>query len=275
VSTSLRRALRVLVAIVAIGSVALSGCSLRSVDPRSADIPYPQACALYKLSRQRCDAVVADGRAQAGLDARQVVSVTFIPDPDCGPQPNGETIVCARSGSQVAYLRFALADGGQVEGGVYCGVDSNYRLACTETPEIRVSAPVGSGYSDTPEGATPVPTIDPVAATSARPLEVASFPIPIDRVGHYEVEVGRATLPNGILSETTFGLANTDAIEVTTTPYGVALAVRSTDPTRPPFTNRFERGWHQGAEEVRVLIVFDVAAFRPGAGLEVVDLVVR
>jgi hypothetical protein len=90
-----------------------------------------------------------------------------------------------------------------------------------------------------------------------------------------EVDVGGATLPNGLLSETTFGLADASALDVATTIWGVAMEVRSTNPARPPFSNIHERGWHRGTETVRVLIVFEVMSFRPGASLEVVDLVVR
>jgi hypothetical protein len=238
-------------------------------------IPYPQACERYGFSERRCEAVVATGIEFAGLEESAVVAIDFIPDPNCGPQREGTVILCTRSGTVIAYLQLTLTDGSVREQGVYCGVGSAYSLACTETPAIAVHEPVGGGYSDFPENATPLPDVDPQAAAAAEPLEVASLTVAIDHAGPYEVAVGRAKLPNGILTETRLELATPDALAVMTDPGGVWLQVRPADPTRPPFINKYERGWVEGVEIVEVYLVFDVVEFEPDAELVFRDLVVR
>jgi len=267
------RCLRVL-GLVVLAAAASLGCSGPG-DPRATSIPYPQACERYGFSERRCEAVVASGIAFARLEASAVATIDFIPDPNCGPQPDGTMILCARSGTVVAYLQLTLTDGSVQEQGVYCGVGSAYSLACTESPAIAVHDPVSGGYSDFPENAARLPEVDPEAAAAAEPLEVASLTVPIDHAGPYEVAVGRAKVPNGILTETRLELATPNALAVTTDPGGVWLQVRPADPTRPPFANKYERGWMEGVEIVEVYLVFDVIEFEPDAELAFRDLVVR
>jgi hypothetical protein len=266
---------RRLAVVVLVVLACAAACSAASADPRRSSLPYPKACDAYGFSERRCEAIVADGIRMAGVDERTVRSIEFIPNPTCGPQPDGSEILCNRTVTEVAYLRIRLRDGSVVEQSVFCGIDAKYRLACTETPEIAMGVPISGGYADTPEHATPLPEIDPEAAADAEPLEVASMTVPVDHVGRYEVEVGEATVPNGILSETSFILATPDAHAVTTDPNGVWLEVRPSDPGRPPFENKYARGWIDGVEPVRVYLVFTVLSFEPGARLEVVDLTVR
>ena len=122
-----------------------------------------------------------------------------------------------------------------------------------------------SGYWDVPctdppsSCATPVAP-DPSALAQARPLRIAALEVPVGPVGHRAVEIGRAVLPNGILSEATFALADSLEGGFTLEPNVVRMEFRSTDSTRPPFTNVYVRGRFHGVEEVRVLLVFDVAA---------------
>lgn len=143
----------------------------------------------------------------------------------------------------------------------------------------------GSGYHDVPCGAvpggeagsacaTPMSGIDPDAARAGVPLEAASHDYAIAGLGPQEILVGSATLPNGILSDARFSLADpfTRAFAVRD---GIALVVRPLDPARPLFVNIYAHGWYTGTEEVEVYLVFDVTAFTPGATLEVRDLVVR
>ena len=86
--------------------------------------------------------------------------------------------------------------------------------------------------------------------------------------------MGRATLPNGILSDARFTLADvhTRTFQVED---GIRLEVRSLDPSRPPFDNIYTHGWYPGTEDVEVYLVMDVTSFTPGAMLQVRDLVVR
>ena len=106
------------------------------------------------------------------------------------------------------------------------------------------------------------------------PLEIASRDIPIRSAGHLEIDMGRATLPNGIFSDASFALADphTQAFRVAD---GVRLEVRSLDPSRPPLDNVYQHGWYPGTEAVDVFLVMDVTSFTPGAMLEIRDLVVR
>ncbi len=185
-------------------------------------------------------------------------------------------------------MTFSLSDGGTRDQEVRClGVGSQDSLACTDHPQIQLSAPYApnGGYHDVPCGdtpggepgsacATPLPSIDPAAAAAAVPLEIASHDYPITATGHLEIDVGRAILPNGILSDARFSLADpsTRAFAVAS---GVHLQVRSLDPSRPPFFNVYEHGWYPGTEAVEVFLVLDVTSVTPGAMLEVRDLVVR
>jgi hypothetical protein len=190
-------------------------------------------------------------------------------------------------GHAVAAVVFLMVDGTTYSHDVRCGGISIYSLVCTDHPEILVTGPfgLGGGYTDTPCGATPggepgsacatpMPTIDPDAAAAAVPLEIAARDYPITATGHLEIVVGRATLPNGILSDARFDLADrfTRAFIVEG---GIRLEVRSLDPSRPPFDNVYEHGWYPGTEEVEVYLVLDVVSFTPGAALQIRDLVVR
>ena len=55
----------------------------------------------------------------------------------------------------------------------------------------------------------------------------------------------------------------------------VTMVIRSTDPSRPPFQNIYERGVWDQPETVRVLLVFDVTETSPGASIHVTDVLVR
>ena len=105
--------------------------------------------------------------------------------------------------------------------------------------------------------ATPMPDVGPAVAERAAPLEIAARDIPITATGHLEIDMGRATLPNGILSDARFTLADvhTRAFRVED---GIRLEVRSLDPSRPPFDNIYQHGWYPGTENVEVYLVLDV-----------------
>jgi len=54
----------------------------------------------------------------------------------------------------------------------------------------------------------------------------------------------------------------------------IRLVVASTDPSRPPFGNVYERGTFPGVETVVVSLVFDVVAAPPDTVLQVRNVVV-
>src|SRR5207248_1998048 len=124
-----------------------------------------------------------------------------------------------------------------------------------------------------PENAPPFPSLDPAAVAKARPLLVASLPVPITSTGSRTIVVGTALLANGYLAEGDFGLADPWPSNVLLAS-GISLEVRPTaggDPLR----NLYEHGWHPGVEEVTATITFDVAWLEPGSTLPIVNIVVR
>ena len=237
-------------------------------------------CASMRFATDRCLAVVEAAREQAGLAWDDITKVSISAAP-----PGGAFLA---GGHSVALVTFVLLDGSAREEDVGCaGIGGQYSLVCTDRPEILISGPYGrgGGYTDIPCGATPggepgsacatpMPTIDPDAAAAAVALEIAARDYPITATGHMEIEVGRATLPNGILSDARFDLADRFT-RAFTVEGGIRLVVRSLDPSRPPFENVYEHGWYPGTEEVEVYLVLDVVSFTPGAALQIRDLVVK
>ena len=258
-----------------------------SADPGASPSPGPSLpaqmsaveCAALSFAADRCQAVVEAAMAQASLTWADIEHVSIAkPAPDTtsfGSYP-------------VAQVTFSLSDGGTQGQEVRCLMLGNGgSLVCTDHPQIGLAAPYApnGGYHDVPCGdtpggepgsacATPMPSIDPAAAAAAVPLEIASHDYPITATGHLEIDVGHAILPNGVLSDARFSLADpfTRTFAVA---QGVSLEIRSLDPSRPPSENAYVHGWYPGTEAVEVFLVLDVTTVTPGAMLEVRDLVVR
>jgi hypothetical protein len=277
---------RGLLAAVALALVALTsgGCQLLGLPGGSPDlesgIAYPDGCAVYDLSPRRCKAIVEVIGDRVGIAGREVTHIELLPDPGCG-KPTDPKVLCTRTMAFVARVRFRFADGGSAEDSVFCGVGGQYTILCTETPEIRISSPTMGGYRDVPcageapDGcATPLPTLEPTAESAARTLTIAVRDIPIDRIGKFEVSLGRAVLPNGILTQARFGLRDLK-VQTFSVADAIWLDVRSIDPDAPPFDNYYVRGWHEGTETVEAVVIFEVMSFEPGAVLELRDVVVR
>lgn len=121
--------------------------------------------------------------------------------------------------------------------------------------------------------ATPFPS--PAESVARRPLVVEHLTIPIDHAGHFDVVVGTALLPHGLLSKTVFTIRSIVPAGTHTDRYGVRLRIVSTDPTAPAFENGYARGARPGSETVEVHIVFDIVSVEPGASLEIEGLLVR
>jgi hypothetical protein len=105
-----------------------------------------------------------------------------------------------------------------------------------------------------------------------------AFDVPLDHVGHYDVLVGSASLPDGLLSERSGELADTrptswwiDA--------GVQIVVRPGEPCTGESCQQIDSIYHDpfaGPQPVHVYLVFDVVELEtPGVVLEVRNLVVR
>ena len=269
------------------GSLALAllalmsgGCALvdladgPDVRPRAdGSVAYPEGCAHFGFSERRCDAIVAWAEEQLPAAHRPVTAIELAPD----SEPDAVRL----GGAFAALVRFRLDDGTKLEFPLYCGIGGQWSLLCTEMPEIRISSPTMGGYTDVPcagEGpngcATPLPTFDPIALRAAQPLTIAARDILIDHAGRYEVPLGLAALPNGVLTEASFRLGDS-FIQTVSIVEAVWLDVRPTDPNAPPFDNYYMRGWHEGTETVEAILVFEVVSFEPGATLELRDIVVR
>jgi len=231
-----------------------------------------EACPRLEFSQRRCDAVVAQAMAIASLQPVDVSSVEL-------GRPEGRKI--SLGGELMALARLHLTDGRVVDQEVWCvGVGRDNLGWCVDDPLIELfwganhDVPcTGEDSTGTPEGcATPI-VLDPDAVAQAVPLRVDAIDIPVT-VGHHEVELGRATLPNGYLNEARFGLAD-PAPDGVSIPDGIRLVVTSTDATRPPLGNVYERGIFPGVEEVVASLVFDVVAVPPDTVLQVRDVVVE
>jgi hypothetical protein len=269
-----------------VASVAFGACNVLSpgnATTAEVAVPYPDGCAAFQLSAKRCEAIVEWAIGETAIEhstavAQHVASVQLL---GYGCQRVATDVwSCSSPTDFVVRVRLQF-DGGEIaELVVSCGVGGEFSSLCTEQPQIRFSGETLDGYRDARCGdengggcATPLPALDRSAVANARPLRVATFDIPIDHAGHYDVEVGRARLPNGVLSHSAGGLGDPTTQAVRTTEAGVEFDIRSAD-SNAPFRNYYDQGWHPGTEEVVVSVRFDVVSFDPGAVLQIRDVVV-
>ena len=119
------------------------------------------------------------------------------------------------------------------------------------------------------------PSITPEALAQAISLRIPRLDIPVDHTGRYEVPVGEARLPNGILTSADFALVEPWPAGVSILDGGVRLEIRALDDGGTPIRNIYEHGWRPGTERVEAVLVFNVAHFDPGATLGVKDVVVQ
>lgn len=230
------------------------------------------ACPRLGFSELRCDAVVARAMEGAGVQPANVARIEL-------GRPDGRSVQLG--GSLMALARLHLTDGRVIDHEVWCiGVGSYYNAWCVDDPQIQlfmganhdVPCSGDDAVGDTAGCATPI-VLDPDAVAQARPLRLPAIDIPLT-LGHHEVELGHATLPNGVLDKAGFTLVDLapDGVSI---PEGIRIVVTSTDPSRPAFGNVYERGTFPGVEEVVAALEFDVVAAPPGSVLQVRDVVVE
>lgn len=262
-----------------LAATVLARCSVAASEPPDAR-SYPDGCATYGLSSKRCAVIVAWAKAQLPAGHAAIVTTELLPDPGCPGQPPGG--LCVRTTQFVTTVRFTFADGSTRSYPLYCGVGGQFSLLCSDTPRIEIGTNVdhdtictGTDAAGAPSGCTtPFPSPDSRTLAASRPLVIASLDIPVTTTGHHEVEVGRAVLPHGYVTEASFSLAN-DAPPGLLLSGPLRLELRSTVPGRPPFGNVYQRGIFPGVEDARVVLVFDVAQTSPRSVIGVRDLVVR
>jgi hypothetical protein len=210
----------------------------------------------------------------------EIATIAVLPPPT--PEIiDGEVVLITRGGVAPVHTLVTLRDGSVHEVSMDCG--GLPALQCRDDPRLEARTVTKGGYFDTPcpgeppdRCATPVPPPNPKALAAATELRVARLDIPIDHDGHYEVPVGEATLPNGILSKADFGFVSPEwPTEFTIADGVVRLDVRSLGDPERPFWNIYEHGWIEGTERVEAFLVFDVLHRDAGAVLSIADLVVR
>ena len=262
------------------GTTVSSPASSPTLPPPDVALPYPDGCAAYGLSVRRCAYIVDVARQDAGYAPDEPLTVDLLGDPDCHV---ADPLACGgfRTIAFIVRVRLTSQVGTSVDQSMFCGVGPElYSLLCSEHPQIAITSPTTNGYRDVPCSsengpcASPIPAPDPDALKASSSLQVPSLDIPIDHAGAYSIDLGQAVLPNGLLTEASFQLADDAPTNLLVTPDGMKLAIASLD-GGPPFENAYVRGWHEGTERVSVTLTFTVDSFDPGAVLQVLDLVVR
>jgi hypothetical protein len=232
--------------------------------------PTPMSCA-DKFSERRCE-VMADSAAwKLGVTRESVVGIEVLPMPT---SESGGAVTLGGPPDVVVAVK--LLDGSVREVGMGCGgVAEDWNPACQDDPQVQVRS-VADGYRDVPAGSTPVPSAAPDALADARALAIDRLAIPIDHTGPYEVRLGEARLPNGLLTAASIALTEPWPSHVAIIdPEGVVLRLRSLEPDGSPFVNIYDHGWRPGPERVEAYLTFDVFRFDPGAVLSVEDVVVQ
>lgn len=266
-------------ALVLLGVAAsLSACGAAA---RLAPAPTSQPCDRL-FSAVRCDLIVDVIAEQAGVDRDEIVAIQIVPEPTPEIQLDGTVILEARSGGPRLIVDAQFRDGTVHRATMCGGISAGSVPVCMEEPRLQPMSVTISGYRDVPcfddEGqhcATPHPPVDPAAAAEASLIRIDDLEIPIDHEGAYEVHVADGSLPNGILTEASFGFVVAWPADVTVPDGRVLLDVRSLEPDGRPFDNYYLHGWRDGVERIEAVLVFDVSRFAPGAVLAIRDVVVR
>jgi hypothetical protein len=274
-----RHALRSLLLVAALGvaGVVAGACSvLEGLAPPATPTP----CAMA-FSEARCAVIRVSVARDIGVDVSDINTMEVLPAPTPQRAEDG-SIIANLGGGPAPEIGVVLADGSAHQVTLPCsGIAGAFVPACMEEPALTPSS-VTSGYRDVPcageppDGcATPQPPTQPDAVAEATPIEVAALDVPIDQVGPFEVAVGTGSLPNGILSEASFALAEPWPEGVVILEGSVFLDVRSLEPDGRPFDNYYLHGWREGVERVEGVLVFHVDDVEPGGMLRIRDLVVR
>ena len=250
-----------------VAAIVLAGCDALT-GPGGA--PYPASCGSFEFSERRCAAIVARARhTAAGQVASEPVGIGLLHSEDGSAQLGGY---------QVARVVFTLSDGTRVVEPVMCiGVPDGpgMRSARSRSSGSRATRATMSRAPATPPEvcATPI-ALDPAAVAAARPLQLATFDVPLDQVGHHEVKVGDVGLPNGYVTALRAAVGDTHPTDFWLDE-PIRLELRPSDPSRPPFGSVYERGTVEGVEDASLWLVFDVTEVSPGAVLRLTDIDVR
>jgi hypothetical protein len=250
---------------------ALAGCGVAGLFGPSGG-PYPEACAQFEFVPRQCKSMVTRAQSQAGVTTPDVVSVDILPP----TQDN----VARIGGYMISRVRLHLSSGTERIEEIWCiGILGGGDDACNLDPTIGIAAgPVShdipcTGDGDPPTGcATEPPTPRPEIQAMAKPLRVPVLDIPLEHLGPYEIEVGVAGLPDGAFSRSSASVV--DQRPESFWIRDARLVIEPVDPARPPVGSIYREPF-DGVEPVRVTLVFEVTELRPGAVLQVRDIVIE
>lgn len=253
-----------------VGALIASGCSM--LEEIAAEVPERARPCVEVYRQPRCLAMVDGAAAEISKTRADVTAATIIPD----PPPEGATL----GGAHPILLRITLADGSTHDARMCGGLAMG--PACTDDSRLDARSLTAGGYRDVPcsgeppDGCpTPFPSSDPDTLDAATPLTVAERTIAIEHDGRHEVSLGKASLPNGILTDASFAFEEGWPDDVALAGAFGWIEVRSLEPDGKPFDNYYLHGWREGVERVEAFLVFDVLWFAPGADLSIRDVVVR
>lgn len=232
--------------------------------------PGPQPCAAV-YAAVRCELIAEHVAGAADRDPTSIASLTIQPAPPGQYLSTPPTTVVA-----------TFKDGWASSTKICSGISSAWVPMCMDEAHLIAHSVTMGGYRDVPCAgeppagcATPHPPPDPVAQSAAEPILLDQVEIPIDHVGPYEVALGQGSLPNGILTEASFGFLDDWPEGVRISGGHVLLEVRSLEPDGKPFDNYYSHGWREGVERVDAVLVFEVDRAEPDATLIITDVVVR
>jgi hypothetical protein len=260
--------LLVLAVLAAAGIVFFAGGSVdRPSEPGG---PFPAACGNFGFAQPRCYLAMRRAAAIAKVDLASVTTIKMLQF-----QPSGVSL----GGREMAVFEFDLPTQTTVRQELWCsGISSGSDRVCDADPQIGIATGVDRDVpcsGDTPPAgcATLPPSPRPASVAAAHPLVLATVNVPLDHDGHYEVDLGAASLPDGVLSERSAELADSRPTTFWIDS-GIRIDVRPDVAGRPPIGNIY-RDPFDGPEPVHVYLVFDASDVQPGATLEIRDLVVR
>jgi hypothetical protein len=238
-----------------------------------------RGCDALGFSAVRCRAIVTRAeQAMVPPVTDEDVAVATV----MAPVPNGVSL----GSFDVADVRLDLVNKSAANVPVRCRFMSGASdRACSENAKVVVNGgvshdvpcPGGNPGGETNPCATPPPSPRPASVASSTPLRVPALDVSLDHLGHYEMFVGNAWLPDGALSERSATIANPRPTTFWIND-GVTIEVRPDGPCPGTCPVSIESIYHEpfdGSQEVRVYLVFEVVEVRPGAVLEVRDILVR
>jgi hypothetical protein len=251
----------------------------RSTTPSSSNLTV--GCDSLRFDARRCAAMIARAREQV-TGPGDVIAVSV-------EAPVRSYGIALGGGAPIATVDFTLDGGLHQRVDVSCGLPigpvSSDRV-CSPDPQVVLvggppshDTPCGPNQCDEHNpGATPPPTPEPAVVAASEPLVLRTFDVVVDHVGHYEVLVGRATLPDGLLSERSGDLADPRPTGWWIDS-GVSIVVRPGKPcvgSECPQIDSIYRDPFHGPQPVNVYLVFDVVELTaPVSILEIRNLVVR